>query len=293
MPPVSLGNLNQLNVILPHGGASETGITAYYPSIPSGTVLRSLGGGSIVGNYQIVQSNFVSQTQQPTLNFLPPLFAVNDPGNGSTDVGASNGGIVGNVTAPPLFASWTQVNWIGSTSGANSGGQGLPTVYLFDAWGGGTGQPIRGLSLARIGAVGASYTLTAAILPLFPIASTPECGIYVSDGTKLIAFANGSTSGNNINEVKTYATVSSSPSNLTSSNSTFGCNAFVWYQIKSDTVHRTYSVSVDGYNFLPRLVETIAASTLINTETVMGCYVAPVSTAGTGITIASWLQTSP
>jgi hypothetical protein len=202
------------------------------------------------------------------------------------------GGLIGNVMRPPLNATWTQVNFLGaSTSSADSGNAALRTVYLNDLWGGGSGQPVRGLKQARIGSVGTSYTLTAAIMPLFPIASTPECGIFITDGTKLIAFANGSTSGNNINEVKTYATVNSAPSNLVSSNSTFGCNGFVWYRIQSDTVHRTYSVSVDGFNYIARFVETIAGSTMVNTETGMGFYVAPVSTSGTGCTLASWLQT--
>jgi hypothetical protein len=203
-------------------------------------------------------------------------------------------GVVGNVVIPPVNASWSQVNFLtASTTSANSGSIGLPTVFLNDIYGGGSGQPVRGLSIARTGSVGTSYTLSAAIIPLLPIASTPEVGIFISDGTKLITFANGSTSGNNINEVKTYATVSASPSNLYSANSTFGENGYIWYQIKSDTTHRTYSVSTDGYNYLARYTETISGSTLVNTETVFGFYTAPVNTSGAGITLASWNATDP
>lgn len=208
--------------------------------------------------------------------------------------GTVSGGVVGNITTPPVLSSWTQLNFLGgSTTSANSGNSVLPTVFLRDIWGGGTGQPIRGLQLARVGSVGTSYTLTVAFTPLLPIASTPECGIFVSDGTKLIVFANGSTSGNNINEVKTYASVTATPSNLDSTSSTFGENGFIWYQIQSDTVHRVYSISNDSFNFITRFTETISGSTLVNTESEMGFYVAPVNTNGTGITIASWLQTDP
>jgi hypothetical protein len=210
-----------------------------------------------------------------------------------------NAGLVGNIYNPPLFSAWTQVEWISSTSGFNSGNVTLPTVFLQDLYGGGTGQPIRGLQLSRPAnpdggtAINTPYTLTTAITPLLPFASTPECGLFISDGTKFIAFANGSTAGNNILEIKTYATYSSAPSNLLSQDSTFGENGFIWYQIKSDTVHRTYNISNDGWNYLTRYTETISGSTLANTEAYFGFYVAPVNTNGTGVTLASWNATSP
>jgi hypothetical protein len=204
----------------------------------------------------------------------------------------ASGGYNGNVTRPPLLAAWTQVNWGADTSAANSGTTSLPSVFLTDTTG--ASNNIRGLKLARIGSVGAAYTVTAAFAPLFPISSTPECGILITDGTKFITQANGSISGQNIEEVKTYATAASAPSNLVSTDSTFGLNGFIWYQIKSDLTHRTYSVSVDGVNFLARYIETIAGSTMVNTETGMGFYVASTgAAASSAVSLFSWLQTSP
>lgn len=212
------------------------------------------------------------------------------PGGPVTLIGSP--GYTGNVTTPPLFANWTQIHWGSGTTANDSGTTALPSVFLSDATGSG-GTNVRALQLPRTGAVGTAYTLTAAIMPLFPIASTPECGIYVSDGTKVITQANGSISGQNIEEVKKYATVSSAPSNLVSTNSTFGLNGFIWMQIKSDTVNRTYSVSTDGINFLPRETETVAGSTLINTESVVGFYVSLNGSTSSAVSLVSWRMTSP
>jgi hypothetical protein len=84
------------------------------------------GWGSCTGtaNYQTVQSNGVSQTVRGKLNFLAPLSAADNSGNGSTDVSVA--GL--QFSAPPLAANWTN---LGSTSTlVDDSAVGVPTLLV-------------------------------------------------------------------------------------------------------------------------------------------------------------------
>jgi len=70
-------------------GAPQTQRPAF--NIIGGTVSDDVGNNSTDLElwYQTVQSNSVAVTQEPALNFLPPLTAVNDAGDSTTDVSIS------------------------------------------------------------------------------------------------------------------------------------------------------------------------------------------------------------
>ena len=228
--------------------------------------------------------------------------------NGLPSYANVSAGLVGTVTQPPLAASWTHVNFGGGTAVIDSGNGFLPTVYLSDFTTGTTGQ-IHGLKLARPGSVGTAYTVTAAFLPTVDQKNNSECGIFVTDGTKFVTMTYGFNNGGNIEEVKPFATAGSTPgTNIASATWNLAQNAFTWFRIQSDTTHRMYSYSVDGFNFHPTTVtcantgtagfpggcqETISTSSINNTETAAGIYVDPENSAGCGMTLASWTFTSP
>jgi hypothetical protein len=161
------------------------------------------------------------------------------------------------------------------------------------------GGAVRGLHVARTGAVGSAYTLSADLCFLFPqngnSANVAEAGMFVSDGTKLITHTMGliGASGTVINEQKTFATPNTAPANLQSQNAGFATQGLFRMRITSDTVHRNYEFSWDGVNYQTRLTELIATSTLVNTETVVGFYVALNGTPVCAVTLAGWDETSP
>jgi hypothetical protein len=234
-----------------------------------------------------------SGTRAVTANANGLLAAANAP--------AASGLFSGQLNAPPVLSNWTQVNWGSGTSAANSGTSNVPSIYLADTYAGSSGQPVRALTIPRVGSVGSSYTLTAAFMPLYvpgdiSTSLAPEVGIFVSNGTALIMLANGQFNADNVIGVKKFTNFNTGAGNILGEESSgFGLNGLMCYRIVSNLTTRSYQYSIDLVNWLTVATDTISGSILPNTETVMGFATLTQSATGApvGISLLSWLQTSP
>jgi hypothetical protein len=299
---VSVGNLAIQNNILPFGPAASTGVTGYYPSIPGSVVRMPLQGVGAVGNYQLIQNNFVGVPQQPILNVIPPLSAANDAANGSTDLSIGvlstvlSGGDEGTIVAPPLANTWVPVNFGGGTSIVNSGTAAFPTVYLSDFTTGGA-EVLRGAT-SPVTITGASkYTLTVAFRPLLvpdnAVGHNSSAGIMISDGTKHISFMYVYVQSAMHMQVQAWTNSTTTSTLYYDQNFNFGINARVWLRVQDDGTHRNWSFSVDGVNFTPPTIVLQQASGTFLTETRQGIMTSPINSAGAAITLESWNPTSP
>lgn len=211
------------------------------------------------------------------------------PNNSFYDLLYDNGSswdhiVRGKKVTPPVLGDFTWTNQGSATTVTTNGG-----IYLS------TPNEADNNRFLRLAYPSAPFTRTLCCIPHVPIgtAGYPNCGIVITDGTKVISLGVGwrqdATAGpNNVRgsffEVIRWSTVS-----------TFNAESFVypgsyfapiWLRFNDNNTDRLYQVSYDGTNFTEVFSET---RTNYFTPTHIGFY---VNSAGgsiyTGITVLGW-----
>jgi hypothetical protein len=198
--------------------------------------------------------------------------------------------------APTPAANWTHINWGAGTSLINTGRQGIPTVFLSDYTTGGAEIIFGAIDKVQTIAASAKYTLTCAFRPLLVpdnvAGHNSTSGIMITDGTKFITFHYVYVQSAMHMQVQEFSDANhTNGAPLYDQNFNFGINSRVWLQIQDDTVHRKFSFSVDGVNFIPPILSHASGTYL--TEVGQGIMVSPINSVGAGITLESEHLTFP
>jgi hypothetical protein len=253
------------------------------------------GGGSLFG----------AAASRPAANSVPAntLYFASDTGvisasNGSTwtvipTTAGSSFADQGTIVAPPLAATWSNVNFSNTTL-VNSGTTTFPTVFLLNTHSLAGGDSAACSFQTIPGSAGAGYTLTAGIRTFFPAnPGTALCGICVSDGTKVICLSLTYGSSGGVFQVIQRNSATSFHANAYSTNWAFPGFARAWLKMQVAGGNRTYAISFDGADYAVFLSE--ADTTWIsNDETLAGIFVNPINvTPSVGITLESFALTSP
>jgi hypothetical protein len=222
---------------LPVATASQKGIVE-----PDGTtitiasgVISAVGGGSSV----TLQTNGTNNSSQSTLNLEAGSgITLTNPSGGNVLVTASGGGGVPwlNVTNP-ASVSFSWLNQGGATENVGSASR-----YLLAPTDGATNQ-IRGRQVAT---TESPESVVAGLIPQLNNQNYNACGIYVSDGTKIITLTVLQGGTLQVNECTNFDTFSS-----TVATTGFGYEfSPVFLKILDDGTNLKFYWSTDGNNFV-------------------------------------------
>lgn len=183
-------------------------------------------------------------------------------------------------TRPPLAASWTGVGISGSTTLTDSNAG----VYLTTPSSTGTYR------FAEINYPTAPWTITACFVHSCGLTNNARIpALIMYDGTKVQSFGLASdTAVMNLN-VSNFTTVTAFSTNPLLNRFSW-TGPLIWLRMQDDNTNRNYYYSVDGVNWI--LAYTIGRTNFL-TPTKVGWGLYDQGGLPLGLTLLSWLQTSP